>query len=245
MWSPVKKTVMQQYETKVKFTNDGEIFSKKLQVETYECLKLDFTSDDTKRCSESYVRMVDGYAVLIGIAYGPENTAERDAVLEAVKHCKKRGEKMFGEVIRLWENGEYSYPLACGFVPNLVSYIHEDEKIRPCMIIVPGGGYRFVSQREGEIVARTFYDKGYNTFVLTYTTDLTMTEPLKEQPMKDLARAIRKIRQGAERYQIDPEKVICVDFRQVVIFAQACVYTMKIFRMSTECINISRADRTR
>ena len=94
---------------------------------------------------------------------------------------------MFGEVIRLWENGEYSYPLACGFVPNLVSYIHEDEKIRPCMIIVPGGGYRFVSQREGEIVARTFYDKGYNTFVLTYTTDLTMTEPLKEQPMKDLA----------------------------------------------------------
>ena len=55
---------------------------------------------------------------------------------------------MFGEVIRLWENGEYSYPLACGFVPNLVSYIHEDEKIRPCMIIVPGGGYRFVSQRK-------------------------------------------------------------------------------------------------
>ena len=47
--------------------------------------ELDFTSDDTKRCSESYVRMVDGYAVLIGIAYGPENTAERDAVLEAVK----------------------------------------------------------------------------------------------------------------------------------------------------------------
>ena len=73
-----KKTFMQQYETKV-------IFSKKIAGETYECLKLDFTSDDTKRCSESYVRMVDGYAVLIGIAYGPENTAERDAVLEAVK----------------------------------------------------------------------------------------------------------------------------------------------------------------
>lgn len=60
-------------------------FQKKIAGETYECLKLDFTSDDTKRCSESYVRMVDGYAVLIGIAYGPENTAERDAVLEAVK----------------------------------------------------------------------------------------------------------------------------------------------------------------
>ena len=32
--------------------------------------------------------MVDGYAVLIGIAYGPENTAERNAVLEAVKMAK-------------------------------------------------------------------------------------------------------------------------------------------------------------
>ena len=96
---------------------------------------------------------------------------------------------MFGEVIRLWENGEYSYPLACGFVPNLVSYIHEDEKIRPCMIIVPGGGYRFVSQREGEIVARTFYDKGYNTFVLTYTTDLTMTEPLNQSYTSEIGRA--------------------------------------------------------
>ncbi len=87
--------------------------------------------------------------------------------------------------------------------PSLVSYIHEDEQKRPCMIVVPGGGYRFVSQREGEIVARKFYDKGYNTFVLTYTTDLTLTEPLREQPMKDLARAI---------YQIDPEKVILCGF---------------------------------
>ncbi len=119
---------------------------------------------------------------------------------------------MFGEVIRIWENGEYSYPLACGFIPSLVSYIHEDEAMRPCMIIVPGGGYRFVSHREGEIVARKFYDKGYNTFVLTYTTDVTLTEPLREQPMKDLARAIRKIRQGAERYQIDPKKVILCGF---------------------------------
>lgn len=119
---------------------------------------------------------------------------------------------MFGELIRIWENGEYSYPLACGFVPSLVSYIHEDEKKRACMIIVPGGGYRFVSRREGEIVARKFYDKGYNTFVLTYTTDVTLTEPLKEQPMKDLARAIRKIRQGAERYRIDPDKVILCGF---------------------------------
>ena len=33
----------------------------------------------------SYMPTGAGYAVLIGIAYGPENTEERDAVLDAVK----------------------------------------------------------------------------------------------------------------------------------------------------------------
>ena len=100
---------------------------------------------------------------------------------------------MFGEIIKLWEEGEYKYPLACGFIPNLVSYIHEEKEVKPCMVVVPGGGYSFVSSSEGEIVAKKFYEKGYNVFVLTYTTDMTMTVPLKSQPMKDLSRAIRKI----------------------------------------------------
>ena len=46
----------------------------------------------------------------------------------------------------LWEAGEYTYPMAFGFQPNIVSYLHEDtEKARPCVIVVPGGGYRVVS----------------------------------------------------------------------------------------------------
>ena len=68
----------------------------------------------------------------------------------------------------LWEAGEYTYPMAFGFQPNIVSYLHEDtEKARPCVIVVPGGGYRVVSPSEGEIVAKKFYDKGYQTFVCT------------------------------------------------------------------------------
>ena len=63
----------------------------------------------------------------------------------------------------LWETGEYTYPMAFGFQPNIVSYLHEDtEKSRPCVIVVPGGGYRVVSPSEGEIVAKKFYDKGFS-----------------------------------------------------------------------------------
>lgn len=119
---------------------------------------------------------------------------------------------MYGETIKLWEKEEYSYPLACGFVPNMVSYIHEEKTERPCMIIVPGGGYNFVSSSEGEIVAKKFYEKGYNAFVLTYTTDLTMTKPLRRQPMKDLSRAIRMLRQNPERYKINPDQIVVCGF---------------------------------
>lgn len=46
------------------------------------------------------------------------------------------------ETLAIWQKGEYQYPLAFGFVPKLVSYIHEEgEQARPCMLVVPGGAY--------------------------------------------------------------------------------------------------------
>lgn len=41
-------------------------------------------------------------------------------------------------------------------------YFHEVEKARPCILIVPGG-YAVVSPSEGEIVAKKFYEMGYQT----------------------------------------------------------------------------------
>lgn len=113
----------------------------------------------------------------------------------------------------LWEDGEYTYPMSFGFQPNLVSYLHEDtEKLRPCMIVAPGGGYRIVSPSEGEIVAKKFYEKGYQTFVCTYTVNITGTIPLKDQPVKDLARAVRYVRRNAEKFGIDPERTVVCGF---------------------------------
>ena len=50
------------------------------------------------------------------------------------------------EKLTLWETEEYTYPMAMGFTPNIMTYIHdEDTQIRPVMIVVPGGGYCVVS----------------------------------------------------------------------------------------------------
>lgn len=112
----------------------------------------------------------------------------------------------------IWENGEYTWPQSYGFVPFLTGYLHEDKKKRPCVLVVPGGAYYVASPTEAGIIALDFYHKGYQTFVLTYTTNLLGTIPLKDQPMRDLARAVRIIRSQNEEYNIKPDCIATCGF---------------------------------
>ncbi|MBQ8639852.1 MAG: alpha/beta hydrolase [Lachnospiraceae bacterium] len=140
------------------------------------------------------------------------------------------------EAMKLWNPEEYTYPLAFGFIPNIVPYIHEeDDEVRPCMIVVPGGGYCVVSPTEAEIVAKVFYEMGYQAFVLTYTTNRLMREPLKDQPMKDLSRAIRYVRKHAEEFRIRPDQVaICGFSAGGHLSASVCVYHMNVAEENPE-----------
>ncbi|MBS5983379.1 alpha/beta hydrolase [Clostridium butyricum] len=120
---------------------------------------------------------------------------------------------MINETYYLWKREEYEYPARGEFIPNMFTYIHDDnDKLRPAMIVVPGGGYCMVSDTEAEIVAEEFYNKGYNAFVVTYTTNLLMTTPLKMQPLKDLSKAVMFVRKEAEKFHIDPHKVVVCGF---------------------------------
>ena len=129
----------------------------------------------------------------------------------------------------LWTPNEYHYPLAYSFVPNVVAYLHDDSQSRPCIIVAPGGAYCFLSPTEGEIIALRFFDMGYNTFVLSYTTDVTMSCPLKRQPMEDISRAIRLIRSKAEALRIIPDQVaICGFSAGGHLCASICVHHMDV-----------------
>lgn len=82
-----------------------------------------------------------------------------------------------------------------------------DEKIRPAMLVVPGGGYSFVSEREGEPVALDFLSAGYTAFVLNYTVDTAYPVPLVEAAM-----AMAFIRKNAAKYGVDTDHVAAVGF---------------------------------
>ena len=80
---------------------------------------------------------------------------------------------MITEVIHL--NDYFPRVAARGNDPTLTAYIPdgtpdiEADRRRPSIIVCPGGGYTFVSDREGEPVALAFAARGYNAFVLKYS----------------------------------------------------------------------------
>ena len=144
------------------------------------------------------------------------------------------------EKIEIWNPGEYTYPMAFGFTPNLRAYLLEDREPRPCMMVLPGGGYAVVVPPEGELVAKEFNKLGYNCFVMTYTTNQLLREPLFDQPMRDLARAIRHVRKNADRYRVSTDQIYICGFSAAGhLCASLCDYFDEIPDETPEYAGIS------
>ncbi|WP_196220237.1 alpha/beta hydrolase [Terrilactibacillus tamarindi] len=82
---------------------------------------------------------------------------------------------------------------------------------RPAIIICPGGGYDFTSDREAEPIAIRFAAEGYHTFVLRYTC-IRDKSPLFPQPLIELAKVTRLLYKNADDWFIDKNKIILCGF---------------------------------
>jgi acetyl esterase/lipase len=82
-------------------------------------------------------------------------------------------------------------------------------KNKKAVLVCPGGGYYFVSKREGEAVALAFAAQGFNAFVLTYEVAPAVRHP---QPILDVSRAVCLIRENAEKWHTDPDKISVCGF---------------------------------
>jgi len=81
-------------------------------------------------------------------------------------------------------------------------------RLRPAILVIPGGGYSMVSTRESEPVALRFMAGGYAAFVLKYTcAPVTFPVALREACM-----AMRYIRENAAEFAIDPEMIAAIGF---------------------------------
>lgn len=79
---------------------------------------------------------------------------------------------------------------------------------RPLILVCPGGGYHFTSEREAEIVAMQFNAMGYHTAVLRYSC-----EPAQfPTSLLELSRAVAYLRANASKWAIDPERIAVLGF---------------------------------
>ena len=80
---------------------------------------------------------------------------------------------------------------------------------RPAMLILPGGGYCWCSPREGEPIALSFLDLGIQCFVLEYSVAPEHRWP---QALLEVSAALDLIRANAEKWHIDPHKLLICGF---------------------------------
>lgn len=80
---------------------------------------------------------------------------------------------------------------------------------RPAVVVIPGGGYQALSDREGEPIAMAFAAMGFNTFVLRYSVGQYASFP---NPLTDLMKAMKIIRTHASDWNTDPDKIAIVGF---------------------------------
>ncbi|HPE94585.1 MAG TPA: alpha/beta hydrolase [Bacillota bacterium] len=80
---------------------------------------------------------------------------------------------------------------------------------RPAMIVIGGGGYAMISDREREPISTVYLAAGYNVFQLNYS--VAEKAPCAH-PMLDIALAIATLRRNADEWYIDPEKIAVIGF---------------------------------
>lgn len=93
------------------------------------------------------------------------------------------------------------------YFPDLSPEMPQNDRL-PTVVVCPGGGYTFTSDREAEPIAMRLLTKGFRAVVLRYSV-----APARfPASLLELAEAVRYVRTEGVRYGCDPEKVFTIGF---------------------------------
>ena len=94
-------------------------------------------------------------------------------------------------------------------------YLQEDyetlaaHKVRPALVICPGGAYRWRSPREKDPPAFAFLSMGYQVFILEYSCGPQAADC---RPLRELAETVCTLRRNSGAWHIDPDKIAVLGF---------------------------------
>ena len=96
-----------------------------------------------------------------------------------------------------------------GFQPKLYTYVLDNSpeidpnRVRPAVVICPGGGYQMTSDREAEAIAVRLNELGFQAFVLRYS----VAPAVFPRALAELATAVSLVREHAGEWHVDPDKI--------------------------------------
>ena len=103
---------------------------------------------------------------------------------------------------------------ARGVEASLTGYLIEnspeldENRVRPAVLVLPGGGYHFTSDTEAEPIAVTMLGFGFHVFVLRYSV-----EPQRYPvALCEVAETLQVLRKHATQWHIDPDAIVVAGF---------------------------------
>ena len=101
-----------------------------------------------------------------------------------------------------------------GVLPTLTLYLPDNSReidparVRPTVLICPGGGYQFLSDREAEPIALQFLAADCNAAVLRYSI-----APVRfPAALLEVAASVALLRENAADWHVDPQKIVVMGF---------------------------------
>jgi len=84
----------------------------------------------------------------------------------------------------------------------------DENRVRPTVIICPGGGYEFTSDREAEPVAIQMNALGFNACILRYS----VYPGANSTSLLELAQSVALVRKNSDKWHVDTDKIIIAGF---------------------------------
>ena len=95
-----------------------------------------------------------------------------------------------------------------GFILNSDITLGQDIN-RPAVVVCPGGGYAYCCPREAEPVALRYAAAGFHAFILRYSVGWDAAD---FSPLAEVSWVIGYLRENAENWHIDPDKIAVCGF---------------------------------
>lgn len=94
------------------------------------------------------------------------------------------------------------------YLSDNLPVMNRENEVHPCLLVCPGGGYEFCSQRESEPIALQFLAEEFHVFVLNYS----VAPHRYPTQLREVAAAMELIYQNAATWHCDVSRVAIIGF---------------------------------